>query len=84
MIVLEALLIASLTTTAAVVWELLEFAIDTATGSNLQVSLANTMQDLALGMPGAAAVVVARAWQAGAGAADLTTVAAEWLTGSEA
>ena len=82
-IVLEALLLISLTATAAVVWEFLEFAIDTATGSNIQVSLANTMQDMALGMIGAAVVVVARAWQAGAGAADLTTVAAEWLTGSE-
>ena len=61
MTVLEALLVASLTTSAAVVWEFLEFAIDAVTGSNLQVSLANTMQDLALGMLGAGALIVARA-----------------------
>lgn len=80
-IVLEALLILSLTTTAAVLWEFLEFGIDAATGSNIQVSLANTMQDMALGMAGAAAVVAARAWQTGAGIADLTAVATEWMTG---
>jgi ABC-type polysaccharide/polyol phosphate export permease len=80
-IVREALLVASLTTTAAVVWEFLEFAIDAATGTNIQVSLANTMQDLALGMAGAAVVVAARAWQTGAGPADLTAVAAEWMAG---
>ena len=60
-VILEALLVASLTTSAAVVWEFLEFAIDAVTGSNLQVSLANTMQDLALGMLGAGALIVARA-----------------------
>jgi hypothetical protein len=81
MIVLEALLIASLTTTAAVVWELIEFAIDAITGSNLQVSLTNTMQDLALGMLGAAAVVVARVWKTGASSADVSAVAGEWMTG---
>jgi hypothetical protein len=81
MIVLEALLIASLTTTAAVVWELIEFAVDAITGSNLQVSLTNTMQDLALGMLGAAAVVVARVWKTGASSADVSAVAGEWMTG---
>lgn len=80
-IVLEALLIISVTTTAAVVWEFLEFGIDTATGSNIQVSLANTMQDMSLGMAGAVVVVAARAWQTGAGPADLSAVAREWMAG---
>lgn len=83
-IVLEAMLIANLTTTAAVVWGLLEFAIDTATGSNLQVSLTNTMQDLAVGMLGAAVVVVGRAWRTGASSADVGAVAEEWMTGRPA
>lgn len=83
-IVLEALLIVSLTTTAAVVWEFCEFAIDTATGSKIQVSLANTMQDLALGMTGAVVVMAVRVWMAGAGTADLSAVAAEWLAGRPA
>jgi hypothetical protein len=83
-IVLEAVLIASLTTTAAVVWELIEFAVDTVTGSNLQVSLTNTMQDLAVGMLGAAAVIVVRAWQTGASSADITAVAGEWMSGGVA
>jgi hypothetical protein len=80
-IVLEAVLIASLTVTAAVAWELLEFALDTMTGSNLQVSLTNTMQDLALGMLGAAAVVVVRARRTGASSADVSAVAGEWMSG---
>lgn len=80
-IVLEALLVISVTTTVAVVWEFVEFAIDATTGSNIQVSLANTMQDLALGMAGAAAVVAVRAWQTGAGVADLAAVANEWMAG---
>jgi hypothetical protein len=81
-IVLEALLIISLTATAAVAWEFLEFGIDTATGSNIQVSLANTMQDLALGLAGAVVVAAVRAWQTGAGTADLTAVATEWMAGA--
>jgi hypothetical protein len=81
---LEALLVISLTTTAAVGWEFLEFAIDRATGSNIQVSLPNTMQDLALGMAGAVAVAAARVRQAGATAADLTAVTLEWLSGRPA
>jgi hypothetical protein len=66
------------------VWGLLEFAIDTATGSNLQVSLTNTMQDLAVGMLGAAVVVVGRAWRTGASSADVGAVAEEWMTGRPA
>ena len=83
-IVLEAVLVASLTTTAAVVWEFVEFTIDTATGSNLQVSLTNTMQDLAVGMLGAAVVVAVRARRTGPNSADVSAVAEEWMTGGVA
>jgi hypothetical protein len=63
-LLLECLLAGGLTVTAAVVWEFAEFALDHAAGTNLQVSLANTMQDLALGIVGAAAwlgTIVSRA-----------------------
>jgi hypothetical protein len=52
---LETLLAGSLTVTVAVLWEFGEFALDRLVGSTLQVGLANTMQDLALGMLGALA-----------------------------
>ncbi|HEY2982332.1 MAG TPA: hypothetical protein VGJ22_14195, partial [Anaerolineales bacterium] len=35
----------ALTSTAAIFWELMEFAFDHAFGTNMQVSLANSMQD---------------------------------------
>jgi hypothetical protein len=44
---------------AVVIWELLEFSADRLSGSNIQVSLANTMQDQLLGLAGGCAAVVA-------------------------
>jgi hypothetical protein len=82
--ILELLLIGSLTTSAAVVWEFVEFTCDRIFESNVQVSLANTMQDMALGMAGAAVVVAARARQLRAGRAALVAVAGDWIRGRAA
>ena len=79
--VLECLLVGSLTATAAVLWEFAEFSLDQLTGSNVQVSLANTMQDMALGIMGAGVVIVVRAIQLGAGPSDVRQIAGEWLAG---
>jgi hypothetical protein len=58
---LESLLAGGLTVTVAVFWEFAEFGLDRAAGMNLQVGLGNTMQDLALGIVGAAAYLATRA-----------------------
>jgi MYXO-CTERM domain-containing protein len=44
----------------AVLWELAEFVVDRTAGTNLQVSLPNTMKDLALGLLGAVLLVATR------------------------
>jgi len=49
---LRFLLVVSLTTTAAVVWEFAEFLLDARLDTGAQVSLPDTMLDLALGMVG--------------------------------
>jgi len=66
-IVLELLLVGSLTATAAVFWEFAEFSVDQMFGTNVQRSLANTMQDMALGIAGAGFFIVLRARQLRAG-----------------
>ena len=81
LVVLEAILVLSLGTSAAVVWEFAEFSLDAFAGTNVQVSLANTMQDLAMGMLGAAVMVAIRASQTRARHTDVLHVAEEWLTG---
>src|SRR5512143_1087932 len=57
-VVLELVLIVSLTATAAVFWEFAEFVIDRILGTDLQVSLANTMSDMAMGISGAIAFAI--------------------------
>ncbi|MEZ5320006.1 MAG: hypothetical protein R2752_21575 [Vicinamibacterales bacterium] len=84
LMVLELILVASLTTTAAVVWEFAEFACDQVFGSNIQRSLGNTMQDMALGMAGAVVVMIVRARVLDARPAELRAVAMEWLRGRAA
>lgn len=84
LVVLEVVLVGSLTTTAAVVWEFAEFSLDRFVGSNVQVSLENVMQDMALGMLGAGVFIAARARQLRAGGAELRDVAGEWLSGCAA
>jgi hypothetical protein len=83
LVVLELVLAGSLTATAAVLWEFAEFALDHTVGTTLQVSLANTMQDMALGLLGAVAFLVVRARRLRAGA-ELRAVANEWLAGRAA
>jgi hypothetical protein len=80
-VVLEGVLVGSLATTAAVLWEFAEFSIDRLTGTNIQVNLNNTMQDLALGMLGALVLVLIRARQLRVAGADIREVASEWLSG---
>ena len=53
----------SLLITVAVFWEFGEFALDRLLGINLQVSLPNTMRDLAAGMIGAVTVLVYFSWR---------------------
>ena len=84
LVVLEAILVGSLTTSAAVVWEFAEFTLDSVAGSNVQVSLANTMQDMAMGMLGAVVMIAFRAHQMRAREMDVRQVATEWLTGRAA
>jgi len=66
-VLLELLLIGSLTATIAVFWEFREFTNDQIFGTNSQISLANTMQDLAVGILGSGLFILVRAWQLRAG-----------------
>ena len=60
---LDALLVTTLTISAAVSWEFAEFALDRLSGSNIQIGLGNTMQDLAFGIVGGVTFVALRATQ---------------------
>jgi len=71
-----------LTTTVAVLWEFGEFIPDRIFGTNIQISLANTMQDLAMGMLGASVILALRAYQLRAGRAELREVVTDWVAGS--
>ena len=84
MVVLELVLVGSLTATAALFWELAEFGVDQLFGSNVQVSLANTMKDLVLGMAGALTFLAARARQLRASRREAWEIAGEWLAGRPA
>ena len=79
--ILEATLIISLTTCTAVCWEFAEFFADRIFHSNLQVSLANTMQDLVLGMSGAGIVATVRFHKARAGLRELREFMFDWRSG---
>ncbi len=83
-VLLELLLIASLTATAAVFWEFAEFTLDQVAGTNIQVSLANTMQDLAMGLLGAIFFILLRAKQLQLGKNELEEITTEWLQGQVA
>lgn len=65
--VLELVLVGSLTTTMAVLWEFAEFGYDRVFGTNVQVDLANTLQDQAMGIAGALTFLALRARQLRAG-----------------
>lgn len=78
-VVLEFILVGTMTATAAMLWEFSEFTIDQLFGTNIQVSLANTMQDMALGIAGAATLILFRAWQLRAGKAEITELTLDWI-----
>jgi hypothetical protein len=79
--VLELVLVVSLTATAAVFWEFAEFGVDRLTGSNVQLSIENTMQDLALGILGACVFAAVRGRRLRAGPSDVRDVAMAWIEG---
>jgi hypothetical protein len=81
-VLLELILVGALTTTVAVLWEFGEFILDRIFGTNVQISLANTMQDLAMGMAGALVILAVRAHQLRAGRAELREVAGDWVAGT--
>ena len=80
-VVLELVLVFALATTAAVIWEFAEFGVDQAFGTNVQVSLANTMKDLALGMAGAGVFLAFRARQMNAGPDEIRALVTDWMAG---
>jgi len=83
-VVLELLLIGSLTATAAVFWEFFEFTLDLLLRSNIQVSLANTMKDLAMGIIGSIAYIAIRARQLRVGSSELKEITKDWIEGKAA
>jgi hypothetical protein len=83
-LVLELILIGSLTASAALCWEFAEFAIDQLLGTNVQVSLENTMIDLAMGMLGGMLLILIRARQLQVGANDLREITFDWIRGNAA
>ncbi len=84
LVVLELILVVSLAATAAVLWEFAEFACDRAFGTNIQISIGNTMQDLGLGLLGACAFGFVRVSTLRAGHGEFLAVANEWLSGRAA
>jgi len=83
-VVLELLLIGSLTVTAAVFWEFFEFTLDQIFKSNIQISLQNTMKDLAMGIIGSMAFIVIRAKQLQVGSSELKEITKDWIAGKAA
>jgi len=81
---LELLLIGSLTATAAVFWEFGEFTFDQLFGTNVQISLANTMQDMAMGILGAFVFILLRAIQLKVGLGEVREITFDWLRGQAA
>jgi hypothetical protein len=80
-VLLELLLVVSLTATAAVFWEFAEFTIDQVFGSNVQIGLANTMQDLAMGISGATLFAIIRSRQLHAGYRELREITSDLTYG---
>ena len=83
-VVLELLLIGSLTATAAVFWEFFEFTLDQLFNSNIQISLQNTMKDLAMGVIGSIAFIAIRSRQLRVGSSELREITRDWIDGKAA
>lgn len=81
---LELLLIGSLTATAAVFWEFAEFSIDQLLGTNVQLGLANTMKDLAMGILGSIFLILIRIRQLHIGTSELREITFDWARGKAA
>ncbi len=77
-IFLEVGLIFGLTAAMAVFWEFQEFLRDQLFGSNIQVSLRNTMQDLAMGILGASVLILIRLKQVQFRTEELIAFTQEW------
>ena len=71
----------SLTATAAVFWEFGEFTIDQMFGTNVQVSLANTMQDMAMGIFGGFVSISIRSRQLRVGISEVRQITLERMRG---
>jgi hypothetical protein len=80
-VLLELLLIGSLTTSAAVFWEFAEFSFDQLFGTNVQIGLANTMQDMAMGILGAILFILIRSRQLQVGSSELREITIDWIHG---
>jgi hypothetical protein len=83
-VILELALIGSLTATAAVFWEFAEFTTDQLFDRNVQVSLANTIRDMALGVAGSVAFILLRAKQLRFGRTDFQEITRDWIHGKAA
>jgi hypothetical protein len=68
----------------AMFWEFAEFATDQLFNRNVQVSLSNTMQDMALGVFGAITFILIRALKLRVGPAELQEITNDWITGKAA
>ena len=80
-VLLELLLIGSITVSATAFWEFSEFFADQLFGTNAQVSIANTMQDMILGILGAIFIISIRIRQLRMGISELREVTHEWMLG---
>jgi hypothetical protein len=80
--ILEILLIGSLTASVAVFWEFAEFLFDQFFGTNIQISLANTIQDLVMGLLGALAIIFIRSRQLRIGISEVREITFDWINGS--
>jgi hypothetical protein len=78
---LELLLIGSVTAATTVFWEFAEFIYDQLFLTNIQISLANTMKDMAMGILGAAAVIFIRSRQLHVGIQEIQKLSLVWLHG---
>jgi dolichyl-phosphate-mannose--protein O-mannosyl transferase len=83
-VLLELLLIGSLTATATVFWEFAEFSVDQLLGTNIQLGLANTIKDMAMGILGSILIVLIRVWQLRIGRSELKEIAFDWIHGEAA
>ncbi len=81
---LEIVLIGSLTASTAVFWEFAEFTFDQFFGTNIQISLANTIQDLVMGIFGALIIILIRSRQLNIGIGEVREITFEWIDGKPA